>query len=164
MLAACTSSKKMASNYITADDKGSKMLSGIINRSLIENDTAFAWFKENMQYGVPEAAAVTAFQQNKDKFTMLVFGGTWCHDTQNLLPKFYKLIDRSGYPNDKITLIALDRDKKSTTDKNLHVTYAITNVPTFIVLHDGKEVGRVTEYGKMDDITKELGVIVSSIK
>ena len=157
---ACSVTKKLKTNYEVLDYQGKKMLKGIVNRSLIENDTAFAWFKESMQYGKPDAAAVTAFQQNKAKFTMVVFGGTWCEDTQNLLPKFYQLIDKSGYPETKIILIAVDRQK--TTVNNLHITYNITNVPTFIVLKDGKEVGRVVEYGK-GDMVKELGEIVGKL-
>ncbi len=157
---ACTATKKIKTNYQVLDDKGNKMLKGTINRALLENDTAFAWFKESMQYGKPNDAAVTAFQQNKNKFTMLIFGGTWCEDTQNLLPKFYKLADKSGYPETRITLIAVDRQK--TALNNLHTTYNIVNVPTFIVLKDGKEVGRVVEYGK-GDMVKELGEIVRKL-
>jgi thiol-disulfide isomerase/thioredoxin len=159
-LTACSATKKLQSNYEVLDYQGNKMLKGIVNRSLIENDTAFAWFKESMQYGKPNDAAVTAFQQNKAKFTMVVFGGTWCEDTHNLLPKFYQLVDKSGYPETNITLIAVDRQK--TTINNLHTTYNIINVPTFIVLKDGKEVGRVVEYGKAD-MVKELGEIVGML-
>jgi thiol-disulfide isomerase/thioredoxin len=161
LLTACGASKKAITNYQVLQYEGKKMLKGIINRSQIESDTAFAWFKDNMQYGQPDAAAVTAFQQHKAHFTMIVFGGTWCEDTQNLLPRFFKLVDKSGYPESSITLIAVDRQK--TTINNLHTTYNITNVPTFIVLKAGKEVGRVVEYGKEGDIVKELGAIVSKL-
>lgn len=159
-ITACSSTKKTATSYKVLDYKGKKMLKGIINRQLIENDTAFAWFKESLQYGTPDAIAVTAFQQNKNKFKIIIFGGTWCEDTQNLLPKFYKLVDKSGYPESNITLVAVDRQK--TAVNNLHVTYSITNVPTFIVLKHGKEVGRVVEYGK-GDMVKELGEIVGKL-
>ncbi len=90
---------------------------------------------------------------------MVVFGGTWCHDSQNLLPVFYRLIDKSGFPDSKITLIGLDRDK--TAPDNLTKTYNVTNVPTFIVMHNGKEIGRVVEYGEEGAIDKELGDIVT---
>ena len=148
--------------YIVIPDDRTKILKGYINRSIIENDTAFAWFKENMKWGQADAAAIESFNKNKDKFTMLVFGGTWCGDTKNLLPVFYRLVDKSGYPDNKITLIGVDRAK--TTIEDLHKKWNITNVPTFIVLHDGKEVGRVVEYGKYSQVDKELGEIVASIQ
>ncbi len=161
LLTACVHTKNAQTNYQVLDYNGKKMLKGVINRGLLENDTAFAWFKENMQYGQPDDATVQAFQQHKTDFTMVIFGGTWCEDTQNLLPKFYKLVDKSGYPESSITLIAVDKAK--TTLNNLHITYNITNVPTFIVIKAGKEVGRVVEYGKDGDMVKELGTIVSKL-
>ena len=163
LLASCSSvHKSMKVNYVVSKDKDHKMLVGVINRSLISNDTAFAWFNENSKYGQPDPIAVSVFQLEKSKFSMVVFGGTWCEDTQNLLPKFYQLVNASGYPESKISLIAVDRKKQTIND--LSKIYNITNVPTFIVLKDGKEVGRVVEYGKEGDITKELGKIVAGIK
>jgi thiol-disulfide isomerase/thioredoxin len=148
-------------NYTVTEDRG-KVLTGYINRSIIENDSAFAWFKNNMKWGQADAAAVEAFSKNKDKFSMIVFGGTWCEDTHNLWPQFYRLVDKSGYPDNKITLIGVNRAK--TTIEDLHKKWNIVNVPTFIVIHDGKEIGRVVEYGKYGQIDKELGEIVAGIK
>ena len=160
---ACSSTHKaMKINYQVLKDKDHKMLVGVINRGLIANDTAFGWFKENSKYGQPDPIAVNVFQLEKSKFRMVVFGGTWCEDTQNLLPKFYQLVDASGFPENQLSLIAVDRKKQ--TINNLHTRYKITNVPTFIVIKNGKEVGRVVEYGTVGDITKELGNIVAGIK
>lgn len=154
-------------NYTVTRDEGhegnAKILRGSITRSVLETDTAFKWFADNYKYGTPDAAAVEAFSKNKDKFSIVVFGGTWCHDTQNLLPSFYKLIDKSGFPADKIYLIGVDR--KKTTIKSLQTKFNIINVPTFIIRdNSGKEVGRVVEYGTTGAIDKELGQIVSKIQ
>ncbi len=163
LLTSCGASHKAAStSYIIVPDANTKVLKGVISRSLIENDTSFAWFKENMKWGQADPAAIDAFKKNAGKFKMVVFGGTWCHDTQNLLPVFYRLVDKSGYDEKNITLIAVDRSKQTLND--LHTTYHITNVPTFIVFQDGKEIGRIVEYGKYSMIDKELGEIVNSIK
>jgi thiol-disulfide isomerase/thioredoxin len=161
-LISCASSRQAGNihpKYNVMADTETKVLKGYINRSVLENDTAFKWFAENMKYGTADASAVEAFKNNAANFSMIVFGGTWCHDTQNLLPVFYRLIDKSGYPENKVTLIAVDRAKTATGD--LDKTYHITNVPTFIVVKDGKEVGRVVEYGKEGQIDKELGEIVA---
>ena len=153
-------------NYNTTRDEGhednSKILRGVINRSIIEADTAFKWFADNMKYANVDANAIKVFEKNKEKFSLLVFGGTWCSDTKVLLSQFYKLIDKSGFPNNKIYLIGVDRAK--TTINNLHTTYNILNVPTFIVLHNNVEIGRVVEYGKTGAIDKELADIVSKIE
>ncbi len=160
--ASCTSSKiSSGKDYITVPDERSKILSGKINRSILENDTAFAWFKENMKWGQAEPAAIEAFKKNAEKFNLVVVVGTWCHDSNNLLPKFYRLLDKSGYPESKVLLIAVDRSKHAY--KHYEQKYSITNTPTFIVMQNGKEVGRVTEYGKTGDFEKELGEIIAGL-
>jgi len=157
LLTSCTVSKK--NGYTATQDGDDKVLVGKINRELIEADTSFPWFKTNMKYGTADANAVKVFSEKKDNFSMVVFGGTWCHDTQNLLPVFYKLIDKSGYHASKITLIGVD--KKKQTISNLHKKYNIVNVPTFIIFNNKmEEVGRVVEYGKLGQIDKELGQLV----
>jgi thiol-disulfide isomerase/thioredoxin len=154
-------------SYIESRDEGhegnSKIIKGVFNRQLLESDTAFKWFADNYKYGQPDANAIEAFKKNKEKFSVLVFGGTWCHDTQNILPAFYKLADKSTFSQKKIYLIGVDRAK--TTIQELHTKYKITNVPTFIILNNaGKEIGRVVEYGKSGMPDKDLGEIVNAIQ
>lgn len=157
----CSTTRQYSNTgYIVIPDAKTKVLKGIINRQILESDTTFKWFKENMKWGVADSAAVAAFRQYGQKFTMVVFGGTWCPDTKNLLPVFYRLVDKSGYSENNITLIAVDRNKQATN--NLHKKYNISNVPTFIVFEQGKEIGRVVEYGKYNAIDKELGEIVTA--
>lgn len=138
-----------------------KILKGLLNRSIIESDTTFKWFKNNYSLGRVDAAAVEAFKKKGSQIQMVIFGGTWCEDTQNLLPQFYRLADNANYPDSSITLIGVDRNKK--TLDNLSDAFHITNVPTFIVMKDGKEIARVVEYGKYGKIDKELGEIVNGL-
>ena len=139
-----------------------KILKGLLNRSIIESDTSFKWFKNNYNLGRVDAAAVDAFKNKGNQIRMVIFCGTWCEDTQNLLPQFYRLVDNAAYPDSSITLIGVDRNKK--TLDNLSDAFHITNVPTFIVMKDGKEIARVVEYGKYGQIDKELGEIVNAIQ
>jgi thiol-disulfide isomerase/thioredoxin len=162
LFASCSSSKlSVGKDYILVPDDRAKIISGKIDRSILESDTSFAWFKENMKWGEAEPSAVEAFKKNADKFTLVVVSGTWCHDSNNLLPKLYRLMDKAGYPESKVLLIAVDRSKHAY--KHFEQKYSITNTPTFIVMQNGKEVGRVTEYGKTGDFEKELGQIISGL-
>ena len=155
-------SAQLRSYEISTDpENGSQVLKGLITRTDIQNDTAFKWFNDNMKLGQVNAAAIDAFKKHAEDIQLVVFGGTWCEDTQNLLPVFYKLVDKSNFPDSSITLIGVDRPK--TTLYNLHKAFNVTKAPTFIVIKDGKEVGRVEEYGKYGQIDKELGEIVASI-
>jgi thiol-disulfide isomerase/thioredoxin len=159
---AVTKSSSSFQTYQTSyDSKGRKVLRGLISRADIENDTAFSWFKKNYNLGRPDASAVAAFKQHANDFHVLIFGGTWCPDTQNLLPQFYRVADAAGYADSSITLIGVDNAK--TTFDNLHKTFHLIDVPTFIVMKNGKEVGRVVEYGESGDAMNELGKIVSAL-
>lgn len=163
LFTACAGPKAAKTQYSsTVNAGGTKVLNGYITRKTIETDSAFTWFATNMKYGTAPAEAITAFQQKKDAFRLLVFGGTWCGDTQNLLPAFYRLIDKSGYPEQKITLVGVDEQKHDKME--LYKQWNIVNVPTFIVIDgSGKERGRVVEYGTMGSMEKELGTIVSKL-
>ena len=104
--------------------------------------------------------AVEGLKKNKDSIQLLVFMGTWCEDSQDIVPKFFKMTDVAGFPQDRITLIGVDR--KKTTLSHLTEAMGIINVPTIMVMKNGKEVGRVVEYGKYGMFDKELGEILNS--
>jgi len=160
-----TNAFSQAQYQIVKDEKHPEQvyLVGIINKYLVQNDTAFSkWYNSSMSYYTPDTATLATFGKAKKGIQFVVFGGTWCEDTHNLWPVFYRLVDKSGYPEKYITLIGVDRAKTSIED--LHRKWNIVNVPTFIVLQDGKEIGRVVEYGKYGQVDKELGEIVASIK
>lgn len=160
LLFSCTTTKNANQpNYKEVPDSTTKVLRGIVNRQILANDTSFPWFKENTRFGEADISAVAALKKNGAKCSFVVLFGTWCHDSQNLVPKFYRLMDAGGIPESKITMVAVDRNK--TTVQNLHKKYQLTAVPTFIVLVDGKEVGRVLEHGKTGYMEKELGEIIA---
>ena len=152
-----TQTKEVVHSYETSFNRG-KVLKGVLTRTDIESDTAFKWFHENMKLGRADAAAVDAFKKHGSDIKMVIFGGTWCEDTQNLLPLFYRLADKSGFPDSSISLLGVDRAK--TTVGNLNKAFNILKVPTFIVMKDGKEVGRIVEYGNDEPIDKQIGDIV----
>lgn len=148
--------------YKLVSDTETVVLKGVLNRSVLEKEKAFTWMTENRKYGSADAGAVKIFGQKKDLFTVLIFGGTWCHDTQNILPVFYRLVDKSGYPESRITVVGVDRQK--TAPHDWHKTWNITLVPTFIILQNGKEMGRVVEYGQTGNVEKELADIVAKLQ
>lgn len=145
--------------YEVSGNGSGKILKGLISRDLLSGDTAFTWFTENQSGYTPHSAEVTALQAKSRQVRFLVFGGTWCNNTQYLLPKFFSLLDAASVPGNQVTLIGVDREKHAANHlaEDLH----ITRLPTFIVLKDGKEVGRVEEYGKTGQWEKEIAAIVS---
>jgi thiol-disulfide isomerase/thioredoxin len=148
--------------YTVVADTETVVMKGVLTRNILEKEKAFTWMTENRKYGSADAGAVKIFSQQKDLFTVLIFGGTWCHDSQNILPVFYRLVDKSGFPDNRITLVGVDRQK--TAPNNCHTIWNITMVPTFIILQNGKEMGRVVEYGQTGNVEKELANIVAKLQ
>lgn len=140
---------------------GEKTFKGIISREVIQNDSSFKWYAENQKDYKPNAAAVEALKKNADSIQLLTFMGTWCEDSHNIIPKFYSLLDVAGFSKDRVTLIGVDRNKK--TLSHLAEALNVKNVPTIIVLKNGKELGRVVEYGKYGMFDKELGEIINAV-
>lgn len=144
-------------------DNNSKMLRGEITKEDINNDTAFKWYSESLKiYTHPDSSAVAAFRANKDKIYFIIFGGTWCDDTHFIIPKFFKIQEASGFPESRILLFAVDRHKHAIS--NIAQAMNIKATPTIIVVKDGKEMGRLVEYGKTGYWDKELAKIIDDAK
>jgi thiol-disulfide isomerase/thioredoxin len=151
---------KAQKEYDVSGNGTNKVLRGHITRSMLENDTSFKWFHQNQAGYTPNSETVSVLKAKGPQVQFLVFGGTWCEDTQNLLPKFYSLLDAASFPPDQINLVMVDRHRKSVNQlpEDMH----LTSTPTFIVLKGGKEIGRVVEYGKNGQWDKEIGDIIST--
>jgi thiol-disulfide isomerase/thioredoxin len=135
------------------------ILNGIITKYALENNTAFnSWYASNQQGYTPAPAVLNTMAASKDKVQFVIFGGTWCGDTQFILPKFFKLQAQAGVADNAISFYGVDRQKK--TLGNLTAAFGITNVPTIIVMKNGLEIGRVVEYGKTSKWDEELAEIL----
>src|SRR6476661_6776234 len=112
-----------------------KTYKGIISRDILLGDTSFKWMSYARNFA-GDKNAVEGLKKNKDSIQLLVFMGTWCEDSQDIVPKFFKMTDVAGFPQDRITLIGVDR--KKTTLSHLTEALGITNVPTILVMKNGK--------------------------
>lgn len=145
---------------ISRDGEGNKVMKGFLSKQNLATDTAFGWFAKGQKEFTPNADVVKQYASNKDSINFVVFGGTWCGDTKHLLPGFLSTTDAAGIPASHITLIGVDHSKK--TLFNLSEAFNIVNVPTFIAMKNGKEIGRVVEYGRIGAPEKELAEIIST--
>ncbi len=144
---------------ILVERPNEKSLKGILSREVLTADTSFRWYAEAQKIYTPNASAVDALQKNKDTVQLLVFMGTWCEDSHFIIPRLFKLTDAAGFPDERITLIGVDRSKK--TFSHLCEALDVKNVPTIIVMKKGKELGRVVEYGSSGLYDKDLAEILN---
>ncbi len=140
------------------DNPGETIPVGIINKQLVMNDTS-KWYAQNQKSYKPDTSVISAFEQNKNALSYIIFGGTWCDDTRVILPKFFVLQEKAGIPDDRISFFAVNRQKQTTG--NVASAFNIINVPTIIVMKNGKEIGRVVEYGTTGKWDNELANILN---
>ena len=141
---------------VLKDRNGDRILKGIISRDILSKDTSYKWYTQN-QKPYSGGKEVAFFEKNKDSIQLVIFLGTWCEDSQVIIPKLFPFLDAAGFSNDRVTLIGVDRNKKSIS--HLTDAFNVINVPTIIVMKEGKELGRVVEYGRYGMVEKELAEI-----
>lgn len=76
-------------------------------------------------------------------YRVLIVFGSWCGDSQDQLPRFFKIADMIGLDN--IELIAVDRKKSAPGLEEQIIPLNIEKVPTFIVYIGDTEIGRIIE-------------------
>jgi len=137
---------------------GTIIMKGLLSKEVLDKESSFTWMQTNLSSYKPDSTCIARLQQQKDSVYLLVFAGTWCGDTQIILPQLFHLVDKAGFPLSRINLIGVDRMKKTTG--TLAESMGVFNVPTIIVMKKGKECGRVVEYGKYGVYDRELGEIM----
>jgi hypothetical protein len=151
-----------AQYQVLVERPNEKSYKGIISRAALLADTTFKWYAQNLKGYTPYAPATDAFKKQGDSLQLIVFMGTWCEDSHFVIPRMFSLLDAAAFADTKVSLLGVDRSKKTLS----HLTEAlnIINVPTIIVMKNGKELGRVVEYGKYGMFEKDLAEIISTGK
>lgn len=134
------------------------MIKGWMTKYLLANDPAFGWYAPAHDGYKADSTVVLDMTAGVGKVQLFVFGGTWCDDSQYILPRFFKLQELSGLPDSAISFFGVDRNKK--TLGGISEALQVTNVPTFIVFRNGKEAGRVVEYGTTGKWEAELATLI----
>jgi len=148
-------------NQKTSDEKkGNEMLIGYCNRD------GFATVNSNFdsaykaEYPIYKADAETMKQlAGKLKgIKVTVVMATWCGDSKEWVPRFYKIMDELKFNYKNLTLICVDRSKKApgTNVEDLKIEL----VPTFIFYRKKTELGRIIEV-PADLMEKEILKILS---
>ncbi|HVV04527.1 MAG TPA: thioredoxin family protein [Puia sp.] len=146
------------SECTVTSDGTQKILKGLISRDMLEKDAAFSWFHQNRCAYAPDAALTTLVRTRTEQVRFLVFTATWNEDAQYILPRFYSLMDAASIRPDQITLVGVDQEKK--TLHHLTETMHINSIPTFIILKNGKEIGRIQPKDKYSPWEKELAAVL----
>ncbi len=116
------------------------LLIGSIEQKDIKN---YSWYAKNFSEYTPDQTSVEAIKPFVSDLKIMVVFGTWCSDSHELLPAFYKINEQLGINETQIELIAVDRKKHCPLPDI--TSFNIEYVPTFFVFHKGKLVGKIIE-------------------
>ena len=108
---------------------------------------------------VPKSDPIQDMHNFNRPVEIKVFFGDWCKDSKKVVPAFLKIMEFSSNPNIAVTYINLSPDKKKPAD--LVSGWNIQSVPTFVVLQDGGEVGRIVETPRLTLEEDLYGILAS---
>jgi hypothetical protein len=133
------------SAFDTSTDKenGALIFKGSITFDDLQKEPSFTWYKSGIITYKPDAATVDFLKNELPTYRIVVLMGTWCDDSQNLIPKLYKVLQETKYPLGQLSLYGVNRAKEC--NHNEHVLYGLKKVPTIILFKNDKEMGRIVE-------------------
>jgi thiol-disulfide isomerase/thioredoxin len=131
-------------NKIVPDgESGKPMLIGSCTREAFSDSSFSGWFNSEYKMYVPDSVTVKEIEYNLDDVKTTIIMGTWCSDSREQVPHFFKVMDEAGYTENNISMICVNHDKKDLSGSVDSLNIEL--VPTFIFYRDGKELGRIIE-------------------
>ena len=132
---------------------GSKVLIGEITREDIVSNLG-SWDASFFEYE-PDETVLGDIAGRREGISFIVVLGTWCSDSHEQVPRFWKVLDAIGFPLENLKMFAVERGKPKpdpalTQDlvdwsMNLRAWYGTERVETIIVYRNGVELGRIVE-------------------
>ena len=148
-------------NKTKIDEKSqTEMLIGLCNRDGLKSDVFKTYYNSEYTVYIPDTLTVTNLKTTfaGDDIKITIVMGSWCGDSQEQVPRFYKVIDALEFSEKNILLYCVDRSKKS--EKNETDILKIQLVPTIIFYKDDNEIGRIIESPK-NSLEKDMLQIFS---
>jgi thiol-disulfide isomerase/thioredoxin len=114
-------------------------------------------YAAQVQLYKPKSAAVSLIKSVTQSVEIKVFFGTWCSYCKIHLPRFIKTLDTAGNGRIHVEYFGLD---EGMSEPEAEITkYAVSKTPTFVVLVNGKEAGRIVEEPKAS-MEEDLALIL----
>ena len=134
-----------------------KILIGYCTRDGLMSSDFSTYFKDEYAKYNPDSALVKEIKPKLRQVVITIVMGTWCSDSREQVPRFYKIIDNAGY-KDAVTIICVNKDKRGGPISLEGMN--IEKVPTFIFYRNVKELGRIIE-SPSETLEKDILTILS---
>jgi hypothetical protein len=122
----------------------SEILYGYCDREGLTSGQFSSWFEPEYQsYSVNDTVILGINLDLLFNCNITVVLGTWCSDSQREVPRLYKILDYVHFPENKLKMICIDRQKNAngTEVQDLNIEL----VPTIIFFNGNEEIGRIVE-------------------
>ncbi|MCT2409195.1 thioredoxin family protein [Chryseobacterium antibioticum] len=146
--------KVVMNREVESKNDGKMLLGNQFKEQFLKAPYADWYVKEHDEYAIDQKAIGELRKAKLTSYSLVVFMGTWCEDSHRDFPRLMKILEELKYPDNKLTIIAVNRKKESPTGDE--VRYNIQKVPTIIVEKYGKEIGRIIEMPTSGYIERDL--------
>ncbi|UMQ42641.1 thioredoxin family protein [Chryseobacterium sp. Y16C] len=146
--------KVVVNREVETTNDGKMLLGNQLKDQFLKAPYADWYVKEHDEYAMDQKAINDLKKDKINSYNITVFMGTWCEDSHRDFPRLMKILEEVKYPENKLTIIAVNRKKESPTGDEGR--YNIQKVPTIIVEKYGKEIGRIIEMPTTGYIERDL--------
>lgn len=118
-------------------------LIGDVKREQLQSGEFGIFFSEEYKNYQPDQYYLNKLDPAVFNREITIVLATWCSDSQEQVPRFFKILDSLNYDTRSISIICVDREK---TAIGIDIeSMNIERVPTFIISGNGSENGRIIE-------------------
>lgn len=139
-------SEAQSFNAQSTKDNNTQLI-GKFNEQGLERSPFDSWFFKNRDAYTPKSETISKLRSQLPEYTISLFMGTWCGDSKREVPRFYKILKDAEFPLDRLTSIAVSREKETYKQSpgGEEEGLDIHRVPTIILYRDGEEINRIVE-------------------
>lgn len=146
--------KVVVNREVETTNDGKMLLGNQLKEQFMKEPYSEWYTKEFNEYALDQKAVGELRKNNITSYNLIVFLGTWCEDSHRDFPRLMKILEEVKYPDSRLTIIAVNREKESPTGDE--VKYNVSKVPTIIVEKYGKEIGRIIEMPTTGYVERDL--------
>lgn len=71
-----------------------------------------AFYQQEYATYSPDSEIIQQIDQQLNNYHLTIVMGSWCSDSQEQVPRIYKILDQLHFPGNQVTLICVDRKRK----------------------------------------------------
>jgi hypothetical protein len=119
----------------------------------------YSWYDKGFAAYQPDNTVVQQLGQYAPKMKLMIVMGTWCGDSKEHVPAFWKVASQCGIGESQVEMIGVNRQKHCPFPdiSSLNIEY----VPTFIVFYDNVQIGKIVETPKKNIEQDLLDLLVN---